>query len=338
MKTNVSNFKMLPLPLLILMVCFSVQGFSQPDYIFKNSTLYSGTNLQVGAKYKFTNVKPGVDAYLTITVITPGVVITQLDGSSGYTEAIQPTLTIPANTNGYAEYNIQFVTAGTLTPLIQSSVSVTGIDIDGVNNYDSANHDLHEFDAIDVNSSVVGFSTLGGELSIGQSGTWFTATNIGGVDYGGRDTAAKAVMFTVEGTNISSLNFRTGINNQTNNSATRLASIYFRRFVYPNSTLAVHESTRLKPSHNSNDFTPSFNVLPNVIQGSAKLDINAGAGGWAVLEFVDYSGRVVMHQQLAIDKGQNTIPLFNISKLSKGNYVAVLKMDGLVYSDKVIRQ
>ena len=46
-----------------------------------------------------------------------------------------------------------------------------------------------------------------------------------------------------------------------------------------------------------------------------------------------------MHrQQLSIDKGVNNIPFNRMSNVSNGNYIAVLKMDGMVYNQKVIKQ
>ena len=44
---------------------------AQPDYSFKNPVLVSGSGLQQGAKYKFSNVKPGIDAFITL-LLRPG--------------------------------------------------------------------------------------------------------------------------------------------------------------------------------------------------------------------------------------------------------------------------
>ncbi len=74
------------------------------------------------------------------------------------------------------------------------------------------------------------------------------------------------------------------------------------------------------------------------MQSSAKIAVQAEQDGWASFEVVDYSGRRILQQQIVVNKGDNNIPLFNISKMSKGNYVAVLKLDGKVYNQKIIKQ
>jgi hypothetical protein len=203
---------------------------AQPDYSFTSFSHVSGTDKQVGALYRFTNVKSGLDALVTITAITGGVSINNLDGGSGYSEAFQPVVTAPSGANGYIEFNIQFVTAGTSTPVVQTTVAATPIDVDGDNN-------VKEFDQIQRISGVVDYNVTGLELSIGYASGWFTGTNIGAVDYPGIDTSAKGVMFTVINTNISSFRIRTGVNNQGNSNVNRLRSVYFRRFIYPVSAL-----------------------------------------------------------------------------------------------------
>ncbi len=110
---------------------------------------------------------------MTITAISPGVTLQELDGSSGYNETLQPTLAITPWTNGYVEMTINFVQAGTTTPSVQSQIAATCIDVDGVINYDGQGHNVHEFDEINMGGGYADFNTVGGELSIGQSGNWF---------------------------------------------------------------------------------------------------------------------------------------------------------------------
>ena len=66
---------------LILLIVVSLAGSAQapPDYLFKNSTLISGTNKEVGATYRFPASKPGVDAIVLINFISPGVRIVDFD-------------------------------------------------------------------------------------------------------------------------------------------------------------------------------------------------------------------------------------------------------------------
>jgi hypothetical protein len=80
---------------------------------------------------------------LTITAITGGLTLDVLDdNSSGFDEAFQPTITAPAHSKGYVEFSIQFVTAGTTTPQVQTEIPVTPIDVDGKNG------NVYEFDEI----------------------------------------------------------------------------------------------------------------------------------------------------------------------------------------------
>lgn len=338
MKTIPTPFTLVMQLMTLAILLVSGQAYAQPDYKFKNPQKLSGTALRTGAVYLFEDVKTGVDAKLTITSISSGVTLTQLDGGSGYPETLQPTLQIDSWKSGYVEMKIDFLVANTNSPSVQAQIAATCIDVDGVTNYDGHGRNLYEFDQINMGGGYVDFNTVGGELSIAQSGDWFTGTNIAGVDYPGRDTSAKAVMFSVINVNVSSMTVRVGINNQTSNSATRERSVYFKRFVFPNSSLAVSEiekkRTRKERVYNSE----AFKVFPTAIQSSAKIALTAEQDGWASLEIVDYSGRVIMQQQIVVDKGANTIPLFNVSKLSRGSYIAVLRADGMVYSEKLVKQ
>jgi hypothetical protein len=226
-------------PLFILLTFFSTAIFAQPDFDFRNKTFVSGNDLQVGAVYRYLNVKPGLDALLTISDITPGVTVSELDGTSGYPEAIQPTIQVPPHTKGYLEMSVQFVLSGTSLPIPQLLVAVTPIDVDGLNNYDGAGHGLYEFDEINLHGGLFDFNLFGGELVASQINGWFVGKNVGGVDYPSRDTAAKAVMFTAFNLAISDFVIRVGVDNQSNNSASRLRSVYMGRFNYPNSILAA---------------------------------------------------------------------------------------------------
>ena len=332
MKTNVTLVKFLFLVCLIV----STKVFAQPDYSFKNPKLISGTALQAGAVYKYSNVKPGVDVIMTLGFISPGVTVAELDGASGYPEAIQPTLNLGPWTTGYLEMDLQWVNAGTTDPVVQSQIAVTCIDVDGIPDNDGQGHSVNEFDEINIGGGYSDFSTNGGELSVQQSGDWFIGTNIAGIDYPGRDTSAKAVMFSVINVNISSAIIRVGVKNESGNSASRLRSVYFKKFNYNN---AILELKVPKPKVSKERIAPatSFKVYPSVIDGSAKMAVNAAKDGWAMFQLVDYSGRVLSQQQIVVDKGMNNVPLFNLSNVAKGSYLAVLKLDGGIYNQKIVK-
>lgn len=237
MKKTLTLVKMQKLLYGLFLILLPIASFAQPDYDFRNGILYSGTDLQIGAVYRFNNVKSGVDAFVTITNISPGITVAELDGNSGYPEALQPTLVSAPGANGYLEMQFDFLIAGTNTPMMQTKVPVTPIDVDGYNNFDGLGNSVYEFDEIDLGGGYINYDLLGTELMMSQSGNTFRGYNTAGIDYPGRDTSAKQVMFTVVNANISSCIIRVGVDNQTTVSTTRLRSVYFKEFWYANGLL-----------------------------------------------------------------------------------------------------
>lgn len=332
------TFKKFITRLMVLLMIFSAkEGFAQPDYSFSGGTLISGTALSVGAVYRYNTVKTGVDALVQITAISPGIGLTELDGTSGYPATIQPTITASPWTSGFVELTITFKVASTFTNMQQPEIAVTAFDVDGVNNYDGNGHNLYEFDQINIGGGYANYNTAISEVSISQSGNWFTGTNISGIDYPGRDTSAQQVMFSVIKTNVTTAIIRVGVNNQTSASASRLRAIYFKKFTYKNALLAIGSSTRLTREKKDSK-EASFKVFPTNIQGSATIAVEAQQKAVAMFELIDFSGRVMQRQQITVDKGTNNIPFNAASNVSNGNYVAVLKMDGTIYNQKIVKQ
>lgn len=208
----------------------SLLGNAQTKYSFIGATLDSGTALTVGAVYKFTNVKSGVDARVKILNITGGISITNIDGSGGFSEALQPVLTAPPYSNGYVELRITFYQAGTTTLSIQPELPITPIDIDG-QMYSGL--PLYEFDEIEVINGYTYFQFAGSELTMSQTGTWARGKNNAAVDYPGIDTVQKGVMFTTVNGSLSTMRVRVGVDNRSGTSASRLRSLYFSKFTYP---------------------------------------------------------------------------------------------------------
>jgi hypothetical protein len=223
-----------------LFAAFQQQATAQPDYSFIGGSLTSGTARQVGAVYKYTNVRTGVDATVTITAISSGITVVDLDAGSGYPEALQPTLQVDPNTNGYLEMQFQLLVAGTNTPYTALELPVTCIDVDGTFDQDGNGNPLYEFDEINLGpGGMVDFETYSGELMISNPGDWYCGKNVGGVDYPGRDTTARGVMFTVINTNVSNFTIRVGADNQSTSQTNRLRSVYFKRFTYSHFPLAL---------------------------------------------------------------------------------------------------
>ncbi len=234
MKSNGTRIILVVFFVYILLVMFSFSSYAQPDYDFSSGSLVSGTDRQIGAQYFYKNVKPGVGAFVTITNISAGIKVSDIDAGSGYTEALQPTLEVDPATSGYLEMRIDFVNGASSVPMLQLEIPVTCIDVDGVTG------SVFEFDQITWGASAyMDYDMIGTELSINSSPGWMSCRNIGGVDYPGRDTSAKQVMFSVINANLSSIFIRVGANNiNTSSVATRLRSIYFKKFIYANSFLA----------------------------------------------------------------------------------------------------
>ncbi|MGB4846128.1 MAG: T9SS type A sorting domain-containing protein [Ferruginibacter sp.] len=187
----------------------------------------SGTNNAVNSKYRFSSVKLGTDAIVTIVSATGGATVRILDdNATARPEAFSPNIRIKKNSTGYVEFKIDYVLAGTLIPLSQDSLYATAIDIDG-------NGNLHELDAIDLHGGVSSYWVSNPEISVVQSGTMFTGTNVAGNEYAGIDTSAKQVMFTVRHSNVSSFIYRCGAINTSSSDEDRQKSMYFRDFQYP---------------------------------------------------------------------------------------------------------
>ena len=164
MKTNGTQIDLSKSILLILFILtISLKAFCQPDYDFRNSTLVSGTDRQIGAVYLFKNVKTGVDATVTILDITGGVTLNTIDGGSGYVEALQPVLQVAPNSSSYVECRIDFLIANTNKPMVQTEVPATPIDVDGQNYGDGV---VKEFDILQLTNGYVDYDMLGGELNM----------------------------------------------------------------------------------------------------------------------------------------------------------------------------
>jgi hypothetical protein len=237
MKTNGTLKTLLRLVWIILLTLIFSFTHAQPDYDFRNGILISGTDKQIGSVYRFNNVKPGVDAFITITDLSAGISLTDLDAGSGYPEALQPTLLVQPFTSGYLEMKLEFLYAGTNTPYVQAEVPVTCIDVDGIIN--DGILPVNEFDQINIGGGYVDYQMIGGELLVSQNGNWFTGRNLATIDYPGRDTSAKQAMFTIVNSNISEGIIRVGVDNQSSKEATRLRSVYFKKFSYASSLLPV---------------------------------------------------------------------------------------------------
>jgi Secretion system C-terminal sorting domain len=231
------KFTHIQLILFSLILFISCELQAQPDYVFTGGVLESGTDLQVGAVYRFKEVKPGVDGIITIVDMTGGMTLAELDGPSGFDEAFQPYIYCEGSQRGYVEFQLDFVDAGTNTPAIMTEVPLTAIDIDG---YKFPDDFLYEFDEFETSPSFyTQYDLLGNDLIINNSGGWVESRNTNGITYNGIDTIQRNVMFSAIHANVTSVRFRVGAENRSVDPMKRLRSVYFKKFYFNTGLLAA---------------------------------------------------------------------------------------------------
>ena len=278
--------------------------FSQ-THSFTTYSRISGTDLAVGALYRFTNVKAGTDALVTIMAMTGGVSLSALDNTgSGYAAAFQPTLNVPLgpNANGYVEFKIQFVAAGTSTLQSQPNIAITALDIDGMidsTNFLPARDSLFEFDMLDLGAgSVVDFSTTGQQLKVTTSGTQITGTDKTGINYSGINTTATDVMYTVMSSSMNTFTFRTGLINKIPASVApidRVTSIWFGKFLYPSSALSNAGIQNLEGLAKGNAVQLSWQLAPGSQLQDLQLERSTDAVSFTVIKDFPGSGLTADH-------------------------------------------
>lgn len=239
MKTNFTYALLLCLGFSFAAFTSKAQIITQPSFT-SAPTLVPGSpsGYQIGSKYRFSNVSTGTDAIVTITAINGNATVSVLDdngitGPAGFS----PNITIPGNRTGWVEFTINFVVTNTLTNKTVDSLYATAIDIDGTGS-------IKEMDVINLGGGNASYVAATPEISVTQSGTAFTGLNVKGTSYPSIDTSAKAVMFTVKHSNVTTFTYRAGAVNTGGASQTRQKSIYFKNFFYPaGATLPVKYSS-----------------------------------------------------------------------------------------------
>src|SRR5690349_12259160 len=233
MKTTVTPNRVKSLVVGLFLI-LSLAGYAQPDYVFKNPTLNTGNDKQIGDKYRFPYVKPGVDGIITITDMKK-LTIANIDGPSGFDEAFQPVIDVARKSKGYVEFKLDFVLHNTIIPSIMLEVPMTAIDIDGGKN---GGDNVNEYDEFKVSPLyVILYDFLGSNLNVQINSNWVSVENTSAQDYPGVDTVQHDVMFTMKYAAVSSVSFRVGAENNTNSTVNRLRSVYFKKFVFANSAV-----------------------------------------------------------------------------------------------------
>ncbi|MBI1343186.1 MAG: T9SS type A sorting domain-containing protein [Terrimonas sp.] len=199
---------------------------------FTNPVLVSGTDLQVGAVYRFSNVDLVTDATVRIDSLVNGATLQTLDDNgngSGYKDAFQPSIKSGNAGMSYAVFTFQFYLTGTNVPTIISTLNATALDVDGSGS-------LYEFAKIKVGQGgLATYMSTTTSISISQPvpGEFF-GIDMMGVDKAGIDTSAYENMFTATNTSISSFSINYGISQTSNGNATRKFSLYMKGFAIPN--------------------------------------------------------------------------------------------------------
>ncbi|MFI5130813.1 MAG: T9SS type A sorting domain-containing protein [Chitinophagales bacterium] len=226
---------------LLIALAAGAQTPQAPIYKFKNPVLISGTGGQVNAVYRFPNVLTAgsganMDALVKIQNKVGNITLVNIDRTAdGYNEAFQPEFSVGASSNAYFDFQITFVLANTSTSASQPMVDVSALDVDGL---DTLGYTLKEFNRVDMSGGVCSFNLMGSQLTISQTGGAFDGRNFTGILFGALvDTLAKEVMFSVSNTNVNSFTFRAGANNLFPAAMSRYASLYFKRFNYPQNVI-----------------------------------------------------------------------------------------------------
>ncbi len=250
----------------LIAFCFLLMS-THAQLTFQNPVLEPGKPiLTIGSVYRFSNVTAGVDALVRIDSLVNGAQVQNIDQTGfGYDHAFQPYIKIGTSTRSsfqsYAVFNIQFVANGTNNAVTMQSATATNIDLDG-------NTDFKELCEINMNGGTATYVSNTPQISVTVSNGKFLGQNTNGVEYNGIDTSARAVMFKVTQTNISSFKVRFGVTARKNTQPIRQFSLYMRDFQFSNSAV----------------------ILPvNLLNFNATLSNNTALLNWSASDMKDFS-------------------------------------------------
>lgn len=131
-------FKQIIIILLTLLTINNIAGAqcTPPDLSFVSPTLVAGVALQEGAVYKFANVNPGIDCYITLVKFNGGATLISMENVGlGYNDAWQPIINgpgAPVGNKSWIDWKIAFkTTAG--VDFAYPCLAICAIDVDGDN-------------------------------------------------------------------------------------------------------------------------------------------------------------------------------------------------------------
>jgi uncharacterized repeat protein (TIGR01451 family) len=111
--------------------------FGQPttQLSFASPTLISGTNLQAGARYRFSDIigDGTTDGIIEILGLVNGASLNVIDNNAINPGNFQPELNAALNVDSGVDFRIEFVALGTNTPQFLD-IAINSIDVDGNGN------------------------------------------------------------------------------------------------------------------------------------------------------------------------------------------------------------
>jgi hypothetical protein len=108
---------------------------------------------------------------------------------------------------------------------------------------------------------------------------------------------------------------------------------YYRlQMVYENGRTQYSNILSVSPQ-----LTPqALKISPNPATNAASITMHASAQGEAKVSLIDQSGKMVWHQLYAVSKGNNTLSLQGLEKLSKGIYYVAIKTNEKTETTKLV--
>jgi len=119
-------------------------------------------------------------------------------------------------------------------------------------------------------------------------------------------------------------------NNFNTTSYYRLKLVSFTGAIQYSNTVVIRSGTAATDN--------SFKVYPSVISSTATVSVNAVRGQQATLQLVDLNGRTISQQNLNLQQGSNNLSITKPNNITSGTYLAVIKMDDGIQSQKIMIQ
>jgi hypothetical protein len=220
---------------------FSSAATQAQGLVFKDASLFSGTEGEDGAVYRFPGVTTGVDGYIKISGRSSSAVkLASIDlAGTGWDKAFQPQVAYKKKNAGlnerdwWMEFELSFVSQTSNAPVAITNMDLTAIDIDGDDKNVNEWVSLYSLDSYtteqrtrlqvsDLLENILSTLTLTGKKFSGPL-----------TQYDNIDTSATRVMTTAKYTNKSKFKVRAGGHSSDDDISTdRMYSFWFKSFAY----------------------------------------------------------------------------------------------------------